>query len=271
MPSLAALQRRGPVDIAGRGERVQLARAAGCARQIFDLDAIGFSSAFTGRPSERLHSVLKGYQRAVVWMRGLPEVVKTFEGFGVRTQALPGLPPAEWAEPAYKYYLQALALPEEPPARLRVTPAAEWDVLLHPGSGSHRKNWPRERFLALAEELQSRMCSTAWLLGPAEEEWMPPARAAVLRPASPMELARNLAGARLHIGNDSGVSHLAAALGVPTVAIFGPTDPRVWAPQGEQVRVATGASWPSVDQVLEALSHPQFGKLQLDDPPRSER
>jgi ADP-heptose:LPS heptosyltransferase len=42
------------------------------------------------------------------------------------------------------------------------------------------------------------------------------------------------------VGNDSGLSHLAAAVGCPTVALFGPTDPRVWAPIGERVVVLGG-------------------------------
>ena len=51
------------------------------------------------------------------------------------------------------------------------------------------------------------------------------------------ELACWLASARLFIGNDSGISHLAAAAGTPSVVIFGPTDPRVWAPRGECVQI----------------------------------
>jgi ADP-heptose:LPS heptosyltransferase len=39
------------------------------------------------------------------------------------------------------------------------------------------------------------------------------------------------------VGNDSGITHMAAALGVPTVAIFGPSDPRVWSPRGKRVTV----------------------------------
>jgi len=45
-------------------------------------------------------------------------------------------------------------------------------------------------------------------------------------------LARWLAAASVYIGNDSGISHLAAACGAPVIALFGPTNPRVWAPRG---------------------------------------
>ena len=55
------------------------------------------------------------------------------------------------------------------------------------------------------------------------------------------ELACWLARARLYIGNDSGITHLAAAAGTPVLALFGPTDPAVWAPRGPNVRVARWA------------------------------
>ena len=66
------------------------------------------------------------------------------------------------------------------------------------------------------------------------------------------ELACWLASARVYIGNDSGITHLAAAVGVPVVAVFGPTDPIVWAPRGERVRVVSGGNLEEieVEQVL---------------------
>ncbi|MBI4871613.1 MAG: glycosyltransferase family 9 protein [Candidatus Riflebacteria bacterium] len=74
-------------------------------------------------------------------------------------------------------------------------------------------------------------------------------------PSSSLELARELAGAALHVGNDSGPTHLAAALGTPTIAIHGPTDPAVWAPRGRHVQALAprpGSAWPEPDEVLEA-------------------
>ena len=52
------------------------------------------------------------------------------------------------------------------------------------------------------------------------------------------DLACWLARARLYVGNDSGITHLAAAVGTPVLALFGPSDPAVWAPRGPNVRVA---------------------------------
>jgi ADP-heptose:LPS heptosyltransferase len=71
------------------------------------------------------------------------------------------------------------------------------------------------------------------------------------------ELANALAGCRRFMGHDSGVSHLAAAVGTPSVLLFGPTDPAMWAPPGGNVRVihhGPAVDAISVEEVLEALS-----------------
>jgi heptosyltransferase-3 len=73
-----------------------------------------------------------------------------------------------------------------------------------------------------------------WCAGPEEE------LDGAVRFTDLYELARWLATARVYIGNDSGITHLAAAAGAPVVAIFGPTDPAVWAPRGDGVRVVSG-------------------------------
>jgi ADP-heptose:LPS heptosyltransferase len=73
-----------------------------------------------------------------------------------------------------------------------------------------------------------------------------------------VETAALLERCTLFVGNDSGLSHLAAALGIPTVAVFGPTDPSVWAPRGrrvEAVRTSDGTAWPTVNAVMEAVAH----------------
>jgi len=75
-----------------------------------------------------------------------------------------------------------------------------------------------------------------------------------LLPPMPLaRLGRTLARARLYIGNDSGITHLAAAAGCPTLAIFGPTNPAVWAPRGANVRVIQGKEgFPTAEEVLSA-------------------
>ena len=111
-------------------------------------------------------------------------------------------------------------------------------VLLFPGSGSAQKNWPAENFAALASALRPPMRALV-VFGPAERAIEP-----VLMPLlaahgipwlrdRPLGTVAGLARlATAFVGNDSGVSHLAAAAGAPGVAIFGPTDPDRWRPLG---------------------------------------
>ena len=113
-------------------------------------------------------------------------------------------------------------------------------LAMHPGSGSPRKNWPAQRFAAFAELLCPRR---PWLLveGPADAEAAAPLErlpsVVHARELPPRVLGAVLARAGLYVGNDSGISHLAAAWGAPVVALFGPTDPAQWAPIGPRVRV----------------------------------
>jgi ADP-heptose:LPS heptosyltransferase len=80
-------------------------------------------------------------------------------------------------------------------------------------------------------------------LGPADERLKGFAKAvkelgvAVFETVSLPTLAAFISECRLFIGSDSGVSHLAALVGIPTVVFFGPTNPDIWAPRGSHVRI----------------------------------
>ncbi|HYL37263.1 MAG TPA: glycosyltransferase family 9 protein [Bryobacteraceae bacterium] len=123
-------------------------------------------------------------------------------------------------------------------------------AVIHPFAGSARKCWPLDHFRALAARLEARL-PVKWCAGPEEP------LAEAVRFDDLHELACWLATARVYIGNDSGITHLAAAVGTPVVALFGPTDPRIWAPRGEQVRVVAKASLAgiTVDEVASVISN----------------
>ena len=119
-------------------------------------------------------------------------------------------------------------------------------LVVAPGSGARAKNWPQEFFVAVAEWWRSRMGGVViLLLGPVEQEkgGVDDLRrhSLVAGGLSLSQAAALLAAGDIYLGNDSGVTHLAAALGVPTVALFGPSDPRQWAPRGQQVAVVRRA------------------------------
>lgn len=119
---------------------------------------------------------------------------------------------------------------------------APW-IAIHPGSGSASKNWPVERFVAVAERIKSQAgCTPVFFTGDAEREYIPDLDKALRgyirhHNLDLLELARRLARATAYLGNDSGISHLAAATGCPSVVLFGPSDPERWSPRGRRVRV----------------------------------
>jgi len=110
-------------------------------------------------------------------------------------------------------------------------------VLIHPGSGSKRKNWPEEKFLCLIKYL-AKMTSVGIIIGPAENKNI--TKDIMVFDCLPLpKLAKLISKTKVFIGNDSGITHLAAAVGTKTIAIFGPTKPSVWSPFGD-VRVISG-------------------------------
>ncbi|HWR51884.1 MAG TPA: glycosyltransferase family 9 protein [Bryobacteraceae bacterium] len=114
-------------------------------------------------------------------------------------------------------------------------------ALIHPFSGSRKKNWPLERFRAVAGALRMPV---EWCAGPEEE------LEGAVRLDDLYALACRIAEASVYIGNDSGITHLAAAVGTPVVALFGPTDPAIWAPRGSRVEVvSTPASGERMDRI----------------------
>ena len=134
-------------------------------------------------------------------------------------------------------------------------------IVLHPGSGGQRKCWPLDHFLELARGLQQRAGQIILLCGPAEETLAPKLQnqttppCLTVHPPGLLELAGLLERAYLFIGNDSGPSHMSAALGTCTVALFGPTDPQIWGPRGPDVRIVRAPSGDmqtlSVDSVMQ--------------------
>ena len=118
-------------------------------------------------------------------------------------------------------------------------------VAIHPGSGSRKKNWPLQQFIEIAKYLlNSYDIKLLILSGPADELIMPVMRESLKREdvifVESMQLESLVAvmeQADLYIGNDGGISHVTAAVGVQSLLIYGPTDPDIWAPRGSNVKI----------------------------------
>jgi heptosyltransferase III len=135
-------------------------------------------------------------------------------------------------------------------------------VVIHPGSGSIHKCVASETLESVVVAVQMSGATPVLLEGPADQEQVdrllrlcgdPPI---VLKGLDVLTVAGVLAQARLFVGQDSGITHMAGLMGVHTVALFGPTDPDRWAPQGTHVVVVQGApchcsSWSDVSRCQE--------------------
>jgi heptosyltransferase-3 len=198
-------------------------------------------------PPAALITKLRSFDSIVSWYgANRAEFREHVSAVGLPFQFLDALPDLGAKVHATDFFLtqvggRGLAVP-----RIDCKRSAHGDfAAIHPFSGSSGKNWPLYRFRELAARLAPPV---RWCAGPDE----------VLEDAvrfdNLYELGSWLASAAVYIGNDSGITHLAAAVGTPVVAIFGPTDPAVWAPRGERVSVVSCGSLDeiSVDDVLEA-------------------
>lgn len=250
-PALSVLAQTHTIEIAGLPERVALARSAGIAERVHDLERTGFSSVFS-EPDERLRAFAADFDDALVWMADDDGVIASgLREAGIpRVRCFPGIPPQGWNGHAAQWYGSCadvpVSLPYQAPFQRAVVGP---DVVIHPGSGGRSKNWPLAHFDELSARLVARGLQVSWCSGPAEEtvsrDW------ASLPPMDLVELAGLLGSVKLYVGNDSGISHLAGAAGCRTMAIFGPTDPVVWQPAGPRVRVARGEPWPTAVVVFD--------------------
>ena len=115
-------------------------------------------------------------------------------------------------------------------------------LVIAPGSGAREKNWPLTSFETIGRWWRKRLGgSIITILGPVEEERggydSLCNQGLVMRGITLGRLAATFARCSLYVGNDSGISHIAAALGVPTAAIFGPSSVNQWVPRGTSVLV----------------------------------
>ncbi len=138
-------------------------------------------------------------------------------------------------------------------------------LALHPGSGSERKNWPERGWAELIERLVTGEGWHLMLVGGESEgdrvqrlSRCVPAERVTLAQNQPLALlAEQLAGCRGYVGHDSGITHLAAAVGLPGLSIWGESKESIWRPRSGRFRIvssAEGLAGVTVQQVMSELS-----------------
>lgn len=246
-PILKSLRSQwGSLDLLCAGNLGPLAVRLAAADRFFALESAHFAGLYQPQISNvRLAGFFREYEAVLLFSRSeMPEIaIRSVQGPRVY-RVLPRPPAGQRVHVAefIREELEKLDIcPEAVSPAARPRPVQD-PVILHPGSGSPRKNWPLMRFVEVRARLRDRGFSTRFLLGPAEsafQQELGECSEEIIVPENLVELAERLQAAGGLIGNDSGVSHLAAFLGVPTVAVFGPSDPVRWRPVGAHVAVVS--------------------------------
>jgi len=257
-PALCAVRRLQPglrIGLMGHLERCRLLAAPGGADEALDIEGSGFHLLYQEHGS--VPQAFVRFEQVVVFSG--PEHNLLEENlrreFAGRINIFAPFPPPEERRHLADYLVECLSLvglaqggawpklPASAEELARGRAALEGTgspspVVIAPGSGSIHKNWPAEKFARLIELAAKKGFEVVLLAGPADEravgevEEKLPRSLPLLHCPDPASLKGALALARLVIGNDSGPVHLAALLGRPALAIFGPTDSRQWAPIG---------------------------------------
>jgi len=137
-------------------------------------------------------------------------------------------------------------------------------LALHPGSGSERKNWPESKWAEFITQLTGSTKLNLLLVGGEAEGGrlkrlvtaVPQARCQTAQSMPLPELAWRLQACAAFVGHDSGISHLAAALGLPCVVLWADALEEIWRPQGKRVvilRELTGVGAIRVEKVVDEL------------------
>ena len=234
LPALRALslaRENTPFVLVGYASTLDLAREFLPVEAIHSIESQPWSRLFH-EPIPDLN-----FDSAVVWMKD-PTVADNLR--------LSGIPEVFRADPFPRYghaathLLRTLNLSAPPLPDLWKRESDR--IIVHPHSGSAKKNWP------YFEELTYRLGKQHLPLGKGARRSVRVTdmrhtcdltlqRERVLANLSLREVAQQLRRCRAYIGNDSGITHLAAYLGCPTIALFGPTDPRTWGPFGRRSRI----------------------------------
>lgn len=287
LPAIRALRLvvgpSGRIELVGNRTWLRLALNSFHGNAIHSIDRARFVGLFSEPVGAELERFLVGFDLVVAWCRDdsghLARLAERFEGVAwLQSNPFPDVGSALHAS---EYLLRTLKplgiggaamLPElvlSPEADaagrafLKETGVRDGNYLvIHPGSGAPRKNWSPERFSRLAHLARESGMDVLLVEGEADHQAVQELRRSLSWQA-PLALnleldvlAAVLSRARAFVGNDSGVTHLAAAAGAPTLAVFGSTDPRIWAPRGPRVVVipqVAGAErvWDSIRKLSE--------------------
>lgn len=284
LPAIAALRQQFPqahLEVLGYPHIIQLAQAGGLVDRIQSIEARALAGFFARRGvlAEDLADYFSEFDIIVSYLYDPDDIFKTNVGRCSQAQFIVGPYRPNEGEKihATKVYLRPLErfaifdADHLPRLSLNSQPSALNQIALHPGSGSEKKNWPEAQWAELLQQLvHSTNLNLLLIGGEAEGERLqrlaaalPITRTKVAQSLPLTELARLIQPSAAFIGHDSGISHLAAALGVPGVVLWGNTAEEIWRPPHEKIVILknpNGLKMISANEVMKSLN----GLLQRD-------
>jgi ADP-heptose:LPS heptosyltransferase len=268
LPALAALRQAFPaafVELLGTPSRAILAKHPAYANRITDQESWDLYRLFSqhARVSARLATYLGACDMVLAYLPGPHEIFARHVHQFCHGRVIIWSPHPPAGEHATEHLLRAvsefLSAPYDPKPRVYLDPMASeaaacfWHtaglpetgvVALHPGSGGRYKLWPLAGWQRIMTWAAQQGLPCLIISGPAEQEHvtqllqetpLPPWPQATQLPLP--QLAALLARCQVVLSHDSGVAHLAAAVGTTTLALFGPTDPFIWGPRSRHACV----------------------------------
>jgi ADP-heptose:LPS heptosyltransferase len=284
LPAIAALRRQFPaahLEVLGYPHIAQLALAGGLVNRVQSIEAGALAGFFArhGELDEDLADYFSEFDLIVSYLYDPDRIFQTNVGLCTGAEFIVGPHRASEQQRlhASRVYLQPLErlaiFDADPIPRLPVAPrggtspsatSSASTLALHPGSGSDRKNWPEAQWAELLQHLLNFTRYNLLLIGgEAEGERLqrlaaalPPTRSRVAQSLPLADLARLLATCQVFIGHDSGISHLAAAVGLPGLVLWADTVEEVWRPPSPSVvvlRHPAGLAKLPVEKVIQQL------------------
>ncbi len=258
LPVLRSLAHAASVDLLARSEFADLAPESVRVRSLerYEINRLFVCGAVA---EDKLRDFFSRYASVYSWMgSGQQQFVRQLQDLCQgRAHIFPFQPELSGRHQS-EYYLTCINCSDPPVPQISLKPQAmTWSavywarhslegsqvLIVAPGSGAKEKNWPLPFFAAVIGWWRDQIGGEAVVvLGPVEEErgGLDPSRLTGCKVARGLilaELAAIIARSDVYLGNDSGVTHIAAALGISTVALFGPSNGQKWRPQGKRVHI----------------------------------
>lgn len=253
------------ITFVGNPAVLPLMCAVGLADETFDYSSLLWSELFvtSGIRSKVLQKIMQQVDCAICWLRDPDGIVQSnLQAQGIqRIVVASGRPTNEINIHIVMYLAETLGIADSINGSYHIelghkvmggredeVARRERSFAIHPGSGGAAKCWPILHFATIIHALWQRRIPVLLLAGSADEErvaqllditGMPPHASllTLLANAPLLDVATRLQRCRGYLGNDSGITHLAAMLDVPTLALFGPSNPVMWHPVGKHVRI----------------------------------